>query len=173
MNKGWTERLGERDALIQKIHDVGIGIYASFVFGFDSDNEDTFKATLAFCEKHQFFVVAFNHLLIFPNTKTYEAFKADGRLISERWWLENGYTFGTITFNPKQLTPESLRSFCKQYKKEFFRFGSIFKRGITMVKRTHRFMINLAYWFINILFHFEVDKRAGIPIGENLEEKKK
>ena len=147
MNKGWTERLGERDALIQKIHDVGIGIYASFVFGFDSDNEDTFKATLAFCEKHQFFVVAFNHLLIFPNTKTYEAFKADGRLISERWWLENGYTFGTITFNPKQLTPESLRSFCKQYKKEFFRFGSIFKRGITMVKRTHRFMINLAYWF--------------------------
>ena len=71
------------------------------------------------------------------------------------------------------MTPESLRLFCKQYKKEFFRFGSIFKRGITMVKRTHRFMINLAYWFINILFHFEVDKRAGIPIGENLEEKKK
>jgi hypothetical protein len=34
-------------------------------------------------------------------------------------------------------------------------------------------MINLAYWFINILFHFEVDQRAGIPIGENLEEKKK
>ena len=35
MNKGWSERLGERDALIQKIHDVGIGIYASFVFGFE------------------------------------------------------------------------------------------------------------------------------------------
>jgi hypothetical protein len=34
-------------------------------------------------------------------------------------------------------------------------------------------MINFAYWFINILFHFEVDQRAGIPIGENLEEKKK
>ena len=29
---------------------AGIGIYASFVFGFDSDTEDTFKATLAFCE---------------------------------------------------------------------------------------------------------------------------
>ena len=37
MNKGWTEKLGERDALIEKIHDVGISIYASFVFGFDSD----------------------------------------------------------------------------------------------------------------------------------------
>lgn len=173
MNKGWTEKLGERDALIQKIHDVGISIYASFVFGFDSDNEDTFKATLAFCERHQFFVVAFNHLLIFPSTRTYASFKADNRLISEKWWLQSGYTFGTITFTPKQLTPESLRTFCKQYKKEFFRFGSIFKRGRTMFKRTHKLMINLAYWFINILFHFEVDKRSGIPIGENLEEKKK
>ena len=173
MNKGWTERLGERDALIQKIHDAGISIYASFVFGFDSDNEDTFKATLEFCQKHQFFVVAFNHLLIFPNTKTYETFKSDDRLISEQWWLESGYTFGTITFTPKQLSPEALRAFCKQYKKEFFRFGSIVKRGITMLKRTRRFMINFAYWFINILFHFEVDKRSGIPIGENLEEKKK
>lgn len=173
MNKGWTEKLGERDALIEKIHDVGISIYASFVFGFDSDNEDTFKATLAFCQKHRFFVVAFNHLLIFPNTKTYESFKADNRLLSEQWWLQSGYTFGTITFTPKQLTPESLRTFCKQYKKEFFRFGSILGRGRTMFKRTHKFMINLAYWFINILFHSEVDKRSGIPIGENLEEKKK
>lgn len=173
MNKGWTERLGERDALIQKIHDVGIGIYASFVFGFDSDNEDTFKDTLAFCQKHQFFVVAFNHLLIFPNTRTYASFKADDRLLTERWWLQSGYTFGTITFTPKQLTPESLRQFCKQYKKEFFRFGSIWKRGMTMLGRKGSFMINFAYWFINILFHFEVDKRSGIPIGENLEETKK
>ncbi len=173
MNKGWTERLGERDALIQRIHDVGISIYASFVFGFDSDNEDTFKATLEFCERHQFFVVAFNHLLIFPNTKTYESFKADDRLISENWWLESGYTFGTITFTPKQLSPEELRRLCKLYKKKFFRFGSIIKRGFTMLRRTRRFMINFAYWFINILFHFEVDRRAGIPIGENLEETKK
>lgn len=173
MNKGWTERLGERDALIQRIHDVGISIYASFVFGFDSDNEETFKATLEFCERHQFFVVAFNHLLIFPNTKTYESFKADDRLISENWWLESGYTFGTITFTPKQLSPEELRRLCKLYKKMFFRFGSIIKRGFTMLRRTRRFMINFAYWFINILFHFEVDRRAGIPIGENLEEKKK
>ena len=173
MNKGWSERLGEREALIQKIHDAGIGIYASFVFGFDSDNEDTFKATLAFCEKHQFFVVAFNHLLIFPNTKTYEAFKADGRLISERWWLESGYTFGTVTFNPKQITAEQLRACCKGYRKQYFTFRSICKRGRTMHKRSKGFLINFAYWAINIIFHFEIDKRFGIPIGENLEEKKK
>lgn len=173
MNKGWTERLGEREALIQKIHDVGIGIYASFVFGFDSDNEDTFKATLEFCEKHQFFVVAFNHLLIFPNTRTYASFKADDRLLSEQWWLQSGYTFGTVTFNPKQITSDHLRACCKGYRKKYFSFQSIFKRGRTMHKRSKGFLINFAYWAINIIFHFEIDKRFGIPIGENLEEKKK
>ncbi len=170
MNKGWTQRLGEQDELIERIHKAGISIYASFVFGFDSDNEETFKQTLEFCRKHKFFVTAFNHLLIFPSTKTYESFKEDGRLISESWWLEDGYTFGTVTFNPKQMTPYDLRRYCKDYKNLFFSFGSIGKRGIAMFKRTKSFWLNLAYWVINILFHFEVDRRVGIPIGENLED---
>lgn len=170
MNKGWTERLGEQDELIERIHKAGISIYASFVFGFDSDTEDTFKHTLAFCEKHQFFTAAFNHLLIFPGTRTYEGFKADDRLISEQWWLEDGYTFGTVTFTPKQITPDNLRTYCKEYKNVFFRYGSIFKRGWTLLKRTRNFWINFAYWFVNVTFHYEVDRRVGIPIGENLEE---
>ena len=173
MNKGWSERLGEREALIQRIHDAGISIYASFVFGFDSDSEETFRSTLEFCRKHQFFVVAFNHLLIFPSTPTYESFKADGRLICERWWLQEGYTFGTVTFTPKQISAEELRACCKGYRKQYFSFRSIRERGRTMRKRSRGFLINFAYWAINIIFHFEIDKRFGIPIGENLEETKK
>ncbi len=173
MNKEWSQRLGERDELIEKIHEVGIGIYASFVFGFDYDNDETFRQTLDFCNKHQFFVMAFNHLLAFPNTKTYEELKESGRLISDKWWLSEGYTFGTVSFTPKQLTPERLKENCKSSRKEFFSWGSIWRRGMTMRKRTKRFMINFAYWVTNILFHFEVDRRAGIPVGENLEENKK
>lgn len=173
MNKEWTQKLGERDKLIEKIHEVGISIYASFVFGFDYDTEESFKKTLEFCEKHQFFITAFNHLLAFPNTKTYEDFKNTNRLITEKWWLQEGYTFGTISFTPKNLTPEELKEYCKLYKKKFFKFSSIIKRGFTLFKRTKNLMINLAYWLMNILFHFEVDKRSGIPVGENLEEEKK
>lgn len=173
MNKEWTQKLGERDKLIEKIHEVGISIYASFVFGFDYDTEESFKKTLEFCEKHQFFITAFNHLLAFPNTKTYEDFKNTNRLITDKWWLQEGYTFGTISFTPKNLTPEELKEYCKLYKKKFFKFSSIIKRGFTLFKRTKNLMINLAYWLMNILFHFEVDKRSGIPVGENLEEEKK
>ena len=173
MNKEWTARLGERDELIEKIHKVGISIYASFVFGFDEDTEESFIKTLEFSRKHEFFVIAFNHLLTFPNTPTYKEFQEQGRLICDKWWLQDGYTFGTISFVPKQVTAEELRALCRKYKKKFFKFGSVFKRGITCFKRTKKPLINFAYWYINILFHFEVDKRIGIPVGENLEEARK
>lgn len=173
MNKTWTTKLGERDELVERIHKNGISIYASFVFGFDFDNEESFKNNLEFCNKHQFYVTAFNHLLAFPNTETYDRFKRDGRLHEDRWWLTEGYTFGTISFQPKLISHEQLRKLCKLYKTKYYRFGSIFRRGITLLKRTKSPIINLIYWQMNILFHFEVDKRLGIPIGENLDEKKK
>ena len=171
MNKEWTQRLGERDELIETIHKVGISIYASFVFGFDEDTEESFQRTLEFTKRHQFFVIAFNHLLTFPGTPTYNEFREEGRLISDKWWLQEGYTYGTISFVPKRITADELRNLCRKYKTEFFRFGSILKRGLTCFRRTQKLFINFAYWYINILFHFEVDKRIGIPVGENLEEK--
>ena len=171
MNKEWTQRLGERDELIETIHKVGISIYASFVFGFDEDTEESFQRTLEFTKRHQFFVIAFNHLLTFPGTPTYNEFREEGRLISDKWWLQEGYTYGTISFVPKRITADELRNLCRKYKMEFFRFGSILKRGLTCFRRTQKLFINFAYWYINILFHFEVDKRIGIPVGENLEEK--
>ena len=169
MNKEWTQRLGERDELIEKIHAAGISIYGSFVFGFDEDTEESFVRTLEFTRKHQFFVVAFNHLLTFPNTPTYKVFAEEHRLICDKWWLQEGYTFGTISFVPKRVSADELRALCRKYRKKFFKFSSIVSRGITCLKRTRNPFINFAYWFINILFHFEVDKRLGIPVGENLE----
>jgi len=173
MNKEWSTKLGERDELVERIHRNGISIYASFVFGFDHDSEESFRQNLAFCNKHAFFITAFNHLLAFPGTETYRSFQADGRLLSDRWWLQDGYTFGTISYKPKQLTPEELRSLCREYKKKFFSFRSIIRRGKALRTRTGNGYVRFVFWAMNILFHFEVDKRFGIPLGGNLDVKKK
>lgn len=173
MHKEWSIKLGERDELVERIHRCGISIYASFVFGFDQDNEQSFSANLAFCQKHRFFVTAFNHLLAFPNTPTYERFQKDGRLLHAAWWLQEGYTFGTVSFQPKKLSTEQLMQMCKKSKMDFFAFPSIFKRGITLLRRTRRPSIILVFWLMNLLFHFEVDQRFGIPLGGNLDEARK
>ena len=173
MNKAWSERLGERDAIVKRIHDAGISIYASFVFGFDDDCEATFAEVLNFSLKHRFFVTAFNHLLAFPNTETYSRFQREQRLISQQWWLENDYRYGTISFNPALVTAAELSAICGKYKHKFYTFKSIFQRVPALWQRTKNLKLHAAYWFVNILFHFEVDKRLGIPIGKNLDEAKK
>ena len=173
MNKQWSTKLGERDELVERIHKYGISIYASFVFGFDHDSEESFRLNLEFCDKHAFFITAFNHLLAFPGTDIYRSFQEDGRLISDKWWLEDGYTFGTISFTPMKLTPDQLRALCRQYKKKFFTFRSIIRRGRALRRRTKSRYVRLVFFVMNILFHFEVDKRFGIPLGGNLDESKK
>jgi len=166
-------KLGERDAMVDRIHQYGISIYASFVFGFDHDSEESFTQNLLFCEKHAFFVTAFNHLLAFPGTETYHQFQQEGRLLSDKWWLEDDYTFGTISFKSKQLTPEQLRALCKKYKMKFFTFRSIWRRGLILNERTKKHSARLVFWLMNLLFHFEVDKRFGIPLGGHLDEARK
>lgn len=173
MNKAWTARLGDRDQLIENIHAAGISIYASFVFGFDSDDEASFQKNLAFCRRHQFFVAAFNHLLAFPGTETFDRYRREGRLFDDHWWLRDDYTFGTISFSPKRITDNELRQLCRLYKKKYYTLPSIVKRGLTLWLRTQKPLIHLVYWYQNILFHFEVDKRYGIPVGMNLDEPKK
>ena len=173
MNKSWSERFGERDEIVEQIHRAGINIYASFVFGFDNDCEQAFADVLSFSMRHRFFVTAFNHLLAFPNTKTYNRFEREARLLSHRWWLEDDYRYGTISFRPALIMPDELSALCGKYKHKFYAFRSIFRRVPALWARTKNIKLHAAYWFINILFHFEVDKRLGIPLGKNLDEVKK
>jgi radical SAM superfamily enzyme YgiQ (UPF0313 family) len=172
MKKEWNEKIGERDELVRRIHKAGINIYASFVFGFDHDCEQSFVDVLDFSMRHKFFVVAFNHLLCFPGTKTYERFQSEGRLPHGRWWLRENYSYGEISFAPACVTPDELRALCGKYKHKYFTFRSIFKRLPALFLRTKSPLLHFAYWTMNLLFHFEVDRRIGIPVGDNLDEAK-
>ena len=173
MHKAWSERLGERDEIVERIHHAGISIYASFVFGFDEDCEQAFVDVLNFTMRHRFFVTAFNHLLAFPNTETYNRFEKEGRLLNPHWWLEDDYRYCTISFCPARITPDELSALCGKYKHKFYTFRSILRRFPALWARTKNMKLHIAYWFINFLFHFEVDKRFGIPLGKNLDEVKK
>jgi len=171
MNKTWSARLGQWDELVERVHNAGISIYASFVFGFDDDSEQTFKGVLDFSMRHRFFVAAFNHLLAFPGTDTYARLAHENRLLCDKWWLEDGYCYGTISFTPALTEPDELSALCRRYKQEFYTFRSIIRRAPAMLIRTKSLILNVAYWYINVLFHFEVDKRIGIPLGQNLDSR--
>ena len=50
MNKAVNIMEAERDELVQRIHNTGIGIYATFVFGYDNDTQILSKGSRIFQE---------------------------------------------------------------------------------------------------------------------------
>ena len=169
MNKSWEIILGERDKLVENIHKAGIGIYATFVFGFDGDNEQTFADALAFAKKHKFYTCAFNHLLPFPGTATYNRLKNENRLLYDKWWLERDYRYGELAFKPAQMTHERISSLCRDTRRSFARLPTVLSRGIASMKR-NSLAIWWLFWMMNLRLGEEIDQKMNVPLGGNLDE---
>jgi len=169
MNKSFNYALGERDELVKRIHDAGIGIYATFVFGYDNDDERTIHDAVDFAKKHNFYTAAFNHLLPFPNTALYDRLKREGRLLYDKWWLADGYNYGEVAFEPRLLSAEKLSRLCRDARKEFSSPKTVLSRGFASLGRTSPLMWSL-FWAMNLRLGEEIDQKMNVPIGENLDE---
>ncbi|MCP5527675.1 MAG: B12-binding domain-containing radical SAM protein [Verrucomicrobiales bacterium] len=118
---------------IQKIHDHGIGVDGSFVFGFDTDDEGVFDRTLDFVLKTKMEVPYFSILTPYPGTRLYERMEAEGRLLSRDWSL---YDTSHVVYRPTRLSPEQLQAGYDRVFREAYSVGSLFRRlwGTTSYK---------------------------------------
>ncbi len=169
MGKRWSSAVGERDEMVKAIHDAGIGIYATFVLGYDADTEQTFDTTVDFAERSAFFTAAFNHLLPFPGTRLYRRLEAEGRLLSPNWWLDDDYHYGQLAFRPVRLTPEQVSQGCLRARQRFASLPVLFNRGIRALRRG-RLKMWPVYWAMNVRLGKEVDEKFNVPIGKHLDE---
>ena len=169
MNKSINIACDETDKLVQRIHNVGIGIYATFVFGYENDTEETFAQTLAFARKHNFYTVAFNHLLPFPGTPLYQRLKTEGKLIYDKWWLEKDYHYGSLAFHPQQMSAEQLSRSCLKLREEYAGLKTVFRRGIVSMKRNSP-LVWWLFWAMNLRLGEEVSQKMNVPIGQHLDE---
>jgi radical SAM superfamily enzyme YgiQ (UPF0313 family) len=169
MNKSWSYKLGEHDELVRKIHRMGISIYATFVFGFDFDNAESFDDTVKFAMKHKFFFAAFNHLLPFPGTPLYERLQKENRFLYAKWWLKDGYKYGDIPFQPKTISPGELKDYCANARRRFFKMSNIIRRGIVSFTRTANPFATILFFRHNMALGKEVDRKLNLPVGTGLD----
>ncbi|NLK40152.1 MAG: B12-binding domain-containing radical SAM protein [Clostridiales bacterium] len=169
MNKNVNIAVKERDEYVKRIHDAGIGIYATFVFGYDYDNEKTFEQTLEFAKKHKFYTAAFNHLLPFPGTELYRRFEKEKRIIYDRWWLADEYKYGDVAFKPRTMSPEKLSELAFLARKEFASFHTVINRGFASMKRSSPLLWSM-FWAMNLKLGEEVSEKMNVPLGRNLDE---
>lgn len=166
MNKGWNKKVISYEGAVQKLRDKGIATYATFLFGYDYDNLDSFNKALEFALKHKFFLIAFNHLVPFPGTPLYGKLYNEGRILHDKWWLDSDYRFGDIAFQPKNLSPQELSELCLNFRKKFYSFPSILRRSTDYKANCKNAYMFSTFFSLNFLSKKEVMQRSGLPIGK-------
>ena len=142
-----------------------IRVYGPFIFGYDRDTLESFAETVKFAREHALYIAAFNHLTPFPGTPLYARLQREGRLLYEKWWLDERYSYNRIPFQPQGMTPELLQQNCVAARREFYSWPSIVQRGFDRVNRDDWFMWR-NFYMINALHRNDVSLRDYYPLGD-------
>lgn len=110
---------------IKAIHDRGIMINASLVFGLDGDTADTFDATLDWIVKNRIETVTSHILTPYPGTALYERMKAQGRIVTDDLSL---YNTANVVFEPANMTAQELYDGYIRIYKQIYSLKNIFRR---------------------------------------------
>ena len=165
MNKGFNLMGGGYAKALENLRRFRIRLYATFIFGYDSDTASCFDETVEFAMRHNFYITAFNHLTPFPGTELYRRLESEGRLLFPAWWLDDRYRYNMVPFRPVKMTPEDVERGCVDARRRFYSWSSILRRSADPVNRANLFMFR-NYFLINALHRADVDGRNHYPLGE-------
>jgi radical SAM superfamily enzyme YgiQ (UPF0313 family) len=116
------------DAAIRRLHDHGVMVNGSFVFGMDGDDDSVFDRTVAWAVSQGIETATFHILTPYPGTALHDRMRRDGRILHEDWDL---YDTRHTVFRPARLTPEALeRGYWHAYD-SFYEWGSILRGAST------------------------------------------
>ena len=142
-----SNRVERYETGIKRLHDHGIGVHASFVFGYDYDDPSVFERFLAFAHTAKIDGAFLPVLTPFPGTRIYQRLKQEGRILTEDW---SRYDMATVVFRPKRVTVQELQEGFWWVNKEFYSLRSMFRRILHPLAIRRSLIIfgpmNLGHW---------------------------
>lgn len=121
-------RPGEYREVVSMLHDHGISVWGSFVFGFDTDTPAVFDRTVDEAIAMKLTLASFAILTPYPGTALYRRLLSEGRLTHPEWWLGQHHDRDSPYFEPKLMTREQLHEGWVRAWTRFYRPASIVKR---------------------------------------------
>lgn len=120
-----TQNVGrDYNAAVRRLHDLGVMVNASFVFGMDDDDETVFDRTVDWAIRQGVETATFHILTPYPGTALHARMERAGRITSRDW---DRYDTRHAVFQPAQMTAGGLETgYWRAYRK-FYRWGNIFK----------------------------------------------
>jgi radical SAM superfamily enzyme YgiQ (UPF0313 family) len=165
MNKSFNTMRGGYEVALRNLRRHGLRLYATFIFGYDGDTADSFARSTAFARANRFYIAAFNHLTPFPGTPLYARLAGEGRLLFERWWLDDAYRYNTVPFQPAAMSAQVLQRHCLRARRDFYAWSSILRRGFDAVNRSDAFMFR-NFFPINAMLRADTNLRDAFPLGD-------
>ncbi len=158
MNKMANLKKDSYDIAIQNCVNNDILIAAGLIVGSDNDTRETIEETYKFVSKHQIIFCNFVNLLPFPGTDFYKRLKKEGRLIFDKWWLEDIAPYHHALFITKHFNEKEMATLGYNYIKRYYTYKEIFRRFInSKYKLKSRILILLGNIFLK---YFYVDLTA-------------
>lgn len=138
---------------IRRIHEAGIKVWGSFIFGFDNDGLEVFRDTLELIEQSRMEFAQFSLLTPLPGTALFQQFEAEQRILHRDW---SKYDLGSIVFNHPLLTAQRLHFEKNHAWRRFYSIRSILKR-LGMPKTRG----DLILWISNLAVNGALNCRWG------------
>jgi len=117
-------------AAIRRLHEQGVMVNASFVFGMDEDDDgdaahpSVFERTVEWAIEQGIETATFHILTPYPGTALYTRMEAQGRILTRDWEL---YDTRHVVFRPAKMSAERLEAGYWRAYREFYRWGAIFR----------------------------------------------
>jgi radical SAM superfamily enzyme YgiQ (UPF0313 family) len=122
-------------AVTNRLHDLGIMINGSFVFGMDDDDGDVFRRTTEWAIEQGITTATFHIQTPYPGTRLYARMQAERRIVTHDWDL---YDTRHVVYRPARLTPQALKDGYDWAYREFYRWSSIESASFTHGTIKHR-----------------------------------
>ncbi|MDR1497795.1 MAG: B12-binding domain-containing radical SAM protein [Puniceicoccales bacterium] len=127
----------ERDytKVVRRLHDLGIMINGSFVFGLDNDDKDVFRRAVDWGVQNGITTATYHLLTPYPGTPLYQCLEQEGRILTKNWDL---YDTRHIVYRTQNLSADELEQGYKQAYREFYSWKNIFRGSSVHPSLTHK-----------------------------------
>jgi len=113
---------------VLRLHELGVMVNGSFVFGMDEDEPSVFDRTVAWAIGEGLETATFHVLTPYPGTALYQRMQAEGRILHRDWDL---YDTRHVVFRTRGMRAEELEAGYWRAYRDFYRWGSICRGAAT------------------------------------------
>ncbi|HEY9733721.1 MAG TPA: radical SAM protein [Drouetiella sp.] len=129
------------NSAIKRVHDSGVMVNGSFVFGMDHDDETVFDRTVDWAVEQGIETATFHILTPYPSTELHDRINSEGRMLHRNWDL---YDTRHVVHKHPTMSAQTLEAGYWRAYKNFYQWSNIFK-GAMQKPEPHAQMRHLAY----------------------------